>query len=249
MKNIFLTALVVLISFVGFSQNILDLTSTTAFDTTRVLESEVTKIVNGATSGATVFYYNQYGSYSSKSVIERVGDTTGAVGASLTLTLDFSAADTLDSVSVAGTKITTVAVPFITSDSVTLDSVAQSINLGASVYTATRPTATTLTITAPKANAQSYNGNDVTTFSRSEATLDGSQGALSGGVSKGRNLLESSESDRLFLLQSGTAISADKVRVLIKRSSGCDVWLDDDQVRVINSTSSCKAIEAALNAK
>lgn len=247
MKKTFLTALIVLIALAGFSQKALELTTTTAFDTTRVLESQITKVVNGATSGSTVFYSNQYGNYSSLNVIERVGDTTGAVGASLTLTLDFSSGDTLDSIRVAGVKITTVAVLFITSDSVTVDSLVQSINLGASVYTASRPVGTSnLVITAPKANAQSYNGNDVTTFSASEATLDGSQGALSGGVSKGRNII--SLSSRLFELQDGTAISADKVRVLIKRTGGCDVWLEDDQVRVINSTSKCKTITTAINA-
>ena len=223
----------------------IEFTTTTAADTLFVNESQVIKIDN-ATSGSVLQYYNTYGDFATKNVIERAGDTTAAVGASITLTLDFSAADVLDSISVAGAKITTVAVTFATSDSVTLDSVAQSINLGSSSYTATRPTGTTLKITAPKANAQAFNGQSVKTFSANEATLNATQGTLSGGVSKGRDVL--GLDDRLFLLQSGVVMSADHVNVLIKTSSGCTVWTTDGRKRTINSTTDCNTITDRINA-
>lgn len=249
MKKTILTLLVLVIATFGFSQKVVDFTSTTANDTLSLQENQVVKLENKTGTGATLLYYNAYGSLASKDVIERAGDTTGAVGASLTFSLDFSAADTLDSITVAGTKITSVSVPFITSDSITADSIAQSINLAAGSYTATRGTGAAITITAPKANAQAFNNQSVITFSRSEATLDAVQGQLSGGVSKGRDVTLSANSDRLFIVQSGIAVSADKVRLLVKRSSGCDVWLEDDQLRVIQSTSGCKTISTALNAK
>lgn len=248
MKNVFLTALLVLICAVGANaQKVVTFTKSVG-DTLWVQESQIVRITK-TTAGSNLEYFNEHGDYVAEAVRERSADTAN-VASSVAITFSGSAG-AIDSIVINGVEILTDTVGFTTNIATTVGLVEDSIdnNTQSPVNYAAAVSDSTLTISAPAAFGDTANGYVVTVYVRGGVTVTtANPTAMAGGFTVVRNIL--TLTDRVFNVESGAnAYNADRVTNIKKAGTDDSVlYIEGAKKGSFTTTDSPAVVTAAINA-
>lgn len=247
MKNVFLSALALLCAFGGYSQKVVNFT-TSATDTLWVQEQNILRITK-VTAGSELEYLNKNGDYASAIVRERSADTANVAS---TVVITFAGvAGSVDSIEINGVEVMNGAVAFTSTIAATVALVEDSIdnNTQSPVNFSASNVGAVMTISAPAVFGDTANGYVVTIYTSGGITVTtANPTVMAGGFTVVRNII--TLTDRVFNIEGGAkALNADRVEAIYNKTGGSSViWYEGSKFRTVETTDNPAVLTTAINA-